>query len=334
MSIIYYILGFGLTLLVTVDLIWTTLWIDGGAGPLSDNLTSLLWKILRKINNKLLLNISGPLILIAILLSWFLIVWLGVTLIFAANPESIVNPSTGDPVSWIERIYFSGFTIFTLGIGDYTPQSGFFQLVTAFSSGLGMMVLTLSVSYVISVVDAVVQKRSFSRSISGLGRNSIELINKVWNGQDFHQFDLILSTVNTQITELTQQNQAFPLLQYYHSESVEKTSAVNIIVLDEALSLLRYGVKQDDPIMHTALIEATQSSIQTYLDTVIEGYGNEAKKIEDVPPVMNLSLIKDSELPLTVESDYYKKMEDLSDRRNKLLSIARGDNHEWPNPES
>ena len=44
MSYLYYTLGLGLTLFTIIDLIWTTLWVDGGAGPLSDRLTAFTWK--------------------------------------------------------------------------------------------------------------------------------------------------------------------------------------------------------------------------------------------------------------------------------------------------
>lgn len=64
MSFIYYVLGICLTLFIIVDLVWTTLWVDGGAGPLSDRLTSVTWRAIKKVNNKFLFNISGPLILI------------------------------------------------------------------------------------------------------------------------------------------------------------------------------------------------------------------------------------------------------------------------------
>lgn len=330
MSIIYYFLGFSLTLFVIVDLIWTALWVDGGAGPLSDRLTSSTWKLLKKLNNKFLLNISGPLILSLTLLTWLLLIWAGVSLFFAGNPDSIINTTTNGSISWYERIYFSGFTLFTLGLGDYSPQPGFFQIVTALSSGIGMLLLTLGASYIISVISAVVQKRTLSRSISGLGDNSIELLKKAWNGKDFHQFDLLLSGINSQITQLTLQQQAFPLLQFYHSEDVEKTTAVAIGILDEALSILHFGLN-DKSVVNSTLVDATRSSISTYLKTTEDGYGSEVDDIESIPPAPDLSLFKDTTIPLINQKSFSKELESISTRRNKLLTLIKVDNHEWPN---
>lgn len=329
-SYIYYFLGFSLTVFVIVDLLWTALWVDGGAGPLSDRLTTLVWKTIKKIDNKLLYNIVGPLILTLILLSWFFLMWIGVTLFFAGDPQSIVNTSTNAAITWADRIYFSGFTLFTLGIGDYTPQAGFFQIVTALVSGLGMMLLTFGASYIISVVGAVVEERSFSRSVSGLGTSSQELLKNVWNGQDFYQFDLLLSNLNSQITQLTQQNQAFPLLQYYHSEDHEKNSSINIVVLDEALSFLESGLK-DEELVNVTLVKATRSTITNYIETITAGYGSQVHEVNDTPPIMELTPLEDTTIPFISQKEYSKEQKRYEERRNQLLTIVNVDNHEWPN---
>lgn len=329
-SYIYYFLGFSITLFVIIDLLWTALWVDGGAGPLSDRLTTFVWRMVKKIDNDLLYNIVGPVILSSIILSWFFLMWLGVTLFFAGDPQSIVNTSTNAPITWFDRFYFTGFTLFTLGIGDLTPQAGFFQIVTALVSGLGMMVLTFGASYIISVVGAVVEERAFSRSVSGLGANSQELLKKIWNGKDFYQFDLLLSSINSQITQLTQQNQAFPLLQYYHSEDPEKNSSINIVVLDEALSFLEFGLK-DKELVNSTLVRATRSTITNYLKTITSGYGNQVKDVTDTPPTLDLSPLKETTIPIVSQDDYSEELKIHQDRRNQLLTILNVDNHEWPN---
>lgn len=330
MSILFYILGFSLTSFVIIDLIWTTFWVDGGAGPLSDTLTTSVWQLIKKIDNKLFYNLTGPITLALTLLSWFLFLWIGVALFFAGDPGSIVNTTTNQTATWTDLIYYSGFTLFTLGIGDFTPQSAFFKIVTALVSGMGMMLLTFGASYIISVVSAVVEKRSFARSVSGLGATSTELLKNIWDGKDFHQFDLILSSLNDQITKLTQQNQAFPLVQYYHSENPRKASAVNTAILDEALTILRYGVA-DKSTVNLTLVKATQSSIQTYSETAIQGYGNQVDSIEEIPPEIDLSSFKEIPIEMKDPKEFTTDINELSDRRNNLFTIIKIDNHEWPN---
>jgi len=44
MQIVLALLGAALVLLVAVDTWWTTLWVDGSAGPLTGRLTTLAWR--------------------------------------------------------------------------------------------------------------------------------------------------------------------------------------------------------------------------------------------------------------------------------------------------
>lgn len=174
MEVLYYVLGTGLILFVIVDLLWTTLWVDGGSGWFTDRLTTSIWKLIRRVDKKIFYNLAGPIILALTLFSWVLLLWIGATLIFSGNPEAIVNTSTNQSINGLEVAYYSGFTLFTLGIGDYTAQTLFFKIATIFISGIGMLLLTFSASYIISVVGAVVSKRSLARSIMGIGENSTQ----------------------------------------------------------------------------------------------------------------------------------------------------------------
>ena len=219
MSYVFYFLGIAITLYTLLDIIWTTLWVDGGAGWLTDNVTTGIWKLILKTKNTRLMNISGPLILTIILFTWFFLLWFGATVFFAGDLGAIIHSSTNQSISWYQLPYYSGFVVFTLGIGDFTPQTILFQIATALFSGVGMLMLTFGASYILSIVSAVVEKRTFARNIMGIGENSIEFIKTAWNGKDFHQLDDFLPDINSQITQYSQQLQAFPLLQYYHSEN-------------------------------------------------------------------------------------------------------------------
>src|SRR5690625_7816036 len=92
MAYVYYTLGLGLTLFIIVDLIWTTLWLGGGAGPLSDRLTTLTWKVIKRIDNEYLSNLTGPLILSLRILSWYLLKCFCARLFFVVHLYMIFSP--------------------------------------------------------------------------------------------------------------------------------------------------------------------------------------------------------------------------------------------------
>jgi len=69
------------------------------------------------------------------------------------------------------RIWFVLYTMFTLGNGDYTPNGGAYQLAGGAAVASGMSLITLAVTYLLSVISAVTQKRSFAGQVSSFGES-------------------------------------------------------------------------------------------------------------------------------------------------------------------
>ena len=328
MSYLLFILGFGLTACTIIDLIWTTLWVDGGAGPLSRRVARYTWKVIEGLTrkNNTILTLVGPVILVVTLLSWIFFMWAGLTILYSADPHSIIDTQSGGPIQWYERVYFTGYSIFTLGIGDYSPQPGFWQITTAVVSGVGILFLTLGASYVINVVNAVVNKRSFARSITGLGMSSEKILRSAWNGKDFHQLDLLLMNASSDISELTQQHQAYPLLHFYHTKTPEEASAIGLAILDDLLSLLHYGLKDKDSV-NVILVQETRSSIETYLDTMTSVFIRPSEKEPNRPDITRL---EGTGIPFVTEEAFSRDLDGIIARRRKLLGAVISDRHEWP----
>lgn len=328
MSVLYYLAGGALVLLATVDLIWTTLWVDGGAGPLSKRLARITWRLTKSLSrgNKHIFSLVGPLILVLTIASWAVLLWVGLTLFFAGNPESIVQTTFEGPITWYERFYFTGFTLFTLGVGDYSPQPGFWQIVTAFNSGLGIMLLTLGASYVISVVGAVVNKRAFARTVTGLGLTSSDLVKLAWDGNNLYQLDLILMDLSSKITELCQQHQAYPLLHFYHSKKMAESSAVAVAILDETLSVIEWGIA-DDTLYNAVLVQEARSSVESFLGTLTSAFIEEADSEPERPDLKKLEAI---DIPLVSQKAFKDTLDQAVHRRRKLLGAVQADYHDWP----
>jgi hypothetical protein len=77
MDPVYLALGAFLLAITVVDLTWTTLWVEGGAGPLTSRLMSWTWRALRRIagRNSRILSLAGPLIFVISLGTWIGLLW-------------------------------------------------------------------------------------------------------------------------------------------------------------------------------------------------------------------------------------------------------------------
>lgn len=329
MNWIFYIVGIAVIILTIVDLIWTTLWVDGGAGPLSKRLAEMIWKTFTKLGKRKngLYDFVGPITLVSTLLSWSVLIWVGFALFFSGDPTSISNSSNPSaPILWYERFYFTGFSLFTLGVGDYTPKAGFWQIVTTLNSAVGILFLTLCASYIISVIDAVVQKRSLATSISSLGSSSTEVIENIWNGQDFHDIDLVLVDVSSKISFLTQQHHAYPLLHFYHSSKPQESASVAISILDDTLTVLQFGLREEN-MTNQLLIKGTKASIGTYLVTLTEAFVDPS---EELPITPDYDSLKREDLPVISEKEFKDMFTNQTERRKKLKGAVHVDHHEWP----
>lgn len=201
MNIGYFTVGVVLLIAVIVDLFWTTLWVDRGAGPLSSRLTTWVWRGLKRVSSQHsgLLSLSGPLILLLTLGLWVGLLWGGWTFVFAGGENILIDTRDSGPITWTARIYFVAYTLFTMGNGDFTPAGGVWQLATALTTASGILFVTLSISYVLSIVGAVSVKRSFAASVTGLGTRSEAFVETGWNSEadDFHELDLPLNTLTS-----------------------------------------------------------------------------------------------------------------------------------------
>ena len=318
MSTLYLVLGVLFLLVVIIDLLWTTLWVEGGAGPLTSRLMAGTWKLVRRAGarNSRLLTVSGPLILSLSLAIWIAFLWAGWTLLFASAENVLLDTVDARQISWSELIYYTGYTIFTLGNGDFIPQGSLWQIATTLASASGMLFITLSVTYVLSVLGAVTQKRTFATSVNGLGTQGTEILQTSWDGDAFRGLEIPLNTVATQLNTLTANHKAYPILHYFYSGQPAQAPTTSITVLDEALTLLRFGVaEQNRP--DEILIKQVRSSVQSYLEIVGSAYIEPADRS---PPPPDIATLREMDIPAVSDEEFASSITELDERRRNICS--------------
>ena len=324
----HLLLGAVLLSAAVVDLLWTTLWVEGGAGPLTSGLMATTWRALRRIGNRepRVLVLTGPVLLVAGLVTWIALLWGGWVFVLAGVESALVDTVGRGGISWSDRVYFVGYAVFTLGNGDFAPRSGVPQVVTTLASASGMLFVTLSVTYVISVLDAVTQKRSFASDVSGLGPDGAGIVRTSWNGAEFEALDVTLDTVASELNTLTSNHKAYPILHYFYSRRARHAPASQIPVLDEALTLLRFGVEERARPPETVLRSA-RSGVENYLDTLGDTFITPA---DCAPPLPDLGSLRETRIPVVPDDEFAASVGTLEERRRTLLGLVESDVREWP----
>lgn len=325
MEFAYLVIGVVLLVGTIVDILWTTLWPDGGAGPLAGRLSTGIWRATRWVGRfwNRAKSLGGPAVLVGTLLMWITLLWAGWVFLFASD-EGSLNPSSGLEVTWSGRIYFVAYSMFTMGNGDFKPAMGWWQIATSLTTATGMVIVTLSVTYVLSVVSAVAQKRSFAASVTGLGRRPEEFVVHAWNGRDFHSLDLTLNSLSSQLALLADQHKTFPVLHYFHAAERTNASAVAVAVLDEALTVIDAGTPDVD--RNDVTLRSARSSVDGYLSTLRSAYLTPA---EQPPPVPDLEPLRAAGIPTVDDREFQAQVGEIRERRCALLGVVRGDAWEW-----
>ncbi|WP_245742207.1 potassium channel family protein [Natrinema salaciae] len=257
---------------------------------------------------------------------WITLLWAGWTLVFASAERALVDTLERGSISWSDRLYFTGYTIFTLGIGDFAPRTGRWQLVTILATGSGLLFVTLSVTYALSVLEAVTQKRAFASSVSGFGARSEEIVRTSWTGEEFQGIALPLNALVTQLATLTENHKAYPVLHYFYSARTDRSPIVEIAVLDETVTLLRFGVPERYR-PNRLLLRISRTSIEHYLETLHEGFVEPA---DSSPPPPDLRALREAGVPTVSNDEFEAALDELETRRRLLYGLVESDAREWP----
>lgn len=328
MSIVFLVLGITILSVGIIDFIWTTLWPNGSGGFVTKRLTNGLWKMVKVLSRgrKGIMSLAGPVIIVGTLLFWILSMWTGWLLIFASDLTAFADTADNEPISWSERIYYTGYLLFTLGNGDYSPKEGIWQFLSVTVAASGLIFITLGVTYVLSVLGALTQKRALAKSISGLAASPSELVRNTWNGNDFHDLDLLLNSFSSQLNVITAQHNAYPVLHFYYSDQNEESLPLSIAIIDEALTILSFGIQKEYR-PNELLLKSARSSVESYLMTQKNAYTSPS---ESAPPLPNLIALRKEGVPVLSDAHISESFTALEIRRKSLLGAVHENERQWP----
>ncbi|UPV76701.1 potassium channel family protein (plasmid) [Halorussus limi] len=322
---LYLLVGVGLLIVGIIDLLWTILWTNGGAGPLTSPLMKGTWRGLKPLgdSNSRVLSLAGPIVISLTLAMWVLLIWAGWTLLFASDANALNYTRGPEPVSWVGRGYFVAYTMFTMGNGDFSPASPLWQTVTALTNASGMVLITLGVSYVTSVLRGVVNKQSFASSVMGVGETAESFVQTGWDGDDLQQHDLPVESFASSLSTLAAQHKAYPVLHYYRSERRQHAAPVAVAVFDDAVTILRDGIDADHR-PNELILETAQSGVQDYIRTAM------SPPADRTPPSVDLDRLRDAGISTVSDEEFDEKLSNRADQRRQLFGVVEEQEWQWP----
>ncbi len=318
--------GLIVIVIVMVDVGWTTLTTQG-SGPVTRLITLGVAYVsagfCTVFGRRSLLVTAGPLAVVVVGSAWLLALWGGWLLVFSALPGGVVDAQSEKPADLVERIYFVGFTLSTLGVGDFKPHGDISRILTALAAFNGLVLVTLIITYAVPLVQGAVARRKLALSISLLGNSPQEIVWRAWQSREAQGFENALEKVSEDLMQCSEQRLAYPLLDLFYCRQTRFSLGVQLSRLDEALSLMTAGL-QPGYQWRSFVVENTRELISHYLYRVEKKH---SKTRAPVPPLPGIGLLKRRNVPVVDNQE--AALSRLKNRRARLHRLVRQEGWGW-----
>lgn len=157
-------------------LIWSTVIYDflrttislNGVGPLTSSVVRVLWKPGRFLTltteqrfGFTVRGLIGPAILSLLAGSWVVLHLTAYTLFYLSGPSLEVT-ATAEPANVVQTLAYAGAALSTLGASIVQPTNGWWDVLSMVAALNGMIVLTLSVSFLLNIIQWTIAARHWA----------------------------------------------------------------------------------------------------------------------------------------------------------------------------
>jgi len=247
------IAGTLLMALVLADVFLTVLYSRAGTGIISDRLARLVWLALRRVasdrGGNHLLSFCGPMIVVALLLTWSILLALGAALII--HPllgTSVTSSSQRTPTDFVTAIYVAGSSLSIVGGSNFSPQSAGAKLLFLLNSVIGTSVISLTITYLMQIYGALRSRNSLClkiHALSGETGDAAELLAHLFANNQLTAGYNNLSDLAAEVTDAKEAHHFYPILFYFRfPEPYYSVSRAWLIALD-AVSLIRSALPKE-----------------------------------------------------------------------------------------
>ncbi len=242
---------------VVYDVYATILHARARAGPISDKLNRGVWRVARFVAFKLsrprrhrLLNTIGPLLLPLLIAVYIIALVVAFAFIYLPRmpAEFSVDPEAISP-AWIESIYFSSVTLTTVGYGDIAPRSTGMRLTALLEAATGFALISLAVTYLITVFGALERKRAVALSFYHQAEEGADVAGFIAHhfvSGRFYGLESTLRYAARDIQGLSESHAEHPVIHYFHPIEVHKSLPRVLFLVLETCAVIQSCLDADE----------------------------------------------------------------------------------------
>jgi Ion channel len=197
--------------------------------------------IQKKKRRETFLGFYGPLSLLCLFMFWAASLTVGFALLFySASRSSAALPS------FASRLYLSGTTLFTLGIGDVVPHTATERFLVVFESGLGLGFLALVLSY-LPVIYQAFSRREVNIVLldarAGSPPTAAELLRRHSGPHGADELEVLLHDWERSAAEILESHISYPAVCYFRSQHNNESWIAALTTILDSCALLIASVE-------------------------------------------------------------------------------------------
>jgi hypothetical protein len=255
MAMVEQIAGAAVTAVVLLDVFLTVLYARAGTELLSPVVSRTIWLVFRLVARPLnrqrgrVLSFCGPVILIALIFVWAVGLALGSALIMHSHLGAGIRASQGaTPTDFMSALYAGASSLSFVGASDFKPQTAALQALYMLNSLIGMTVMSLVLTYVMQIYNALRTRNALGLAIQTLSDDTgdaAELIAGLGPQGQFNAGFTNLSSLASSISSVKEAHHFYPLLFYFRFPEPYYSVSQIATVLFDTVSLLKSGLSDE-----------------------------------------------------------------------------------------
>lgn len=261
--------GVGLIIIAAVDIFVTALYPRTGNSIVSQPLGKGTWRIFRWLarwpKSDYLMAYCGSVILVVVAIFWITLFIIGFALIiWPMLGNEILSSSGKTPTDFGTAVYYSGFNFTTLGVGDLVPKTTTCRLLTILQSALGFATFTVTLTYLLSVLNALTQRNIFALSLhhrTGTKANAAELLLGWGMGGEFDNAKQDISNMARDLLQLLESHNSYPVLHYFRFLESHYSLAQMLLITMDTATLIKTALcyREYRSLIHSTAVTELQS---------------------------------------------------------------------------
>lgn len=305
--------------LVAFDLVTTCL--QSGDGPLSRAVHRPLYAALHAFarwRGRRWLRWAQPLMATGTVTSWVALLWLGWTLVFAGQPGTVRASSNDAPADFWDTLYYTGFAVSTLGLGDFGATTRLGRLLTDLAAISGFVTITFAITFLVPLAQARQDRRRLALELCRAGEHPAGLVLGALHAYPGGAGAWLAQLLPT-LQQLEIRHRHTPSLHRSHSAERDEDFAYALPQLGDALLLLRSGLVGAPPAV-TVLADSAWQSVRDLARTHAEEHRTPA--LPTPPPLPDLAPLRAAGVALRPEAEVAALMAAAAPERQRLRQMV------------